>query len=301
MNQGGTALSVKKSTTDRVYRPRRGPRRVEAAGLTLLRGGVGVLQAVAPEATARAVAPLFFRTRRRPGRSVAIMESAARGELRFGEDRLATYAWGCGPTVLLAHGWNGRATQLAPLVEPLLSSGLRVLAFDHVGHGESTGRATSLPQMARATAAVAAASGGVYAIVGHSMGAAASVVAMHEGLDASRLALIASPSTPLPWLDVFRARLGLNDAAFGSARRRIEEKAGRPLEELVLTDLAPDLDARALIVHDRSDRQVPVASAQAIHAAWPGSRLLLTEGLGHNRLLRAPSIIEEVRRFVVER
>jgi pimeloyl-ACP methyl ester carboxylesterase len=48
---------------------------------------------------------------------------------------------------------------------------------------------------------------------------------------------------------------------------------------------------RVLVVHDADDREVPVADAEAIHAAWPGTRLHVTRGLGHRRVLSDPAAV----------
>ena len=48
-------------------------------------------------------------------------------------------------------------------------------------------------------------------------------------------------------------------------------------------------------MHDRDDRQMPPADSLRLHAAHgPRSRLLLTEGLGHNRVLAADPVLDAV-------
>jgi pimeloyl-ACP methyl ester carboxylesterase len=58
------------------------------------------------------------------------------------------------------------------------------------------------------------------------------------------------------------------------------------------------LRARALVIHDRGDRDVPFAQGAAIAAAWPGARLHAVEGLGHYRVLRDPAVIEAAVAFL---
>jgi len=41
------------------------------------------------------------------------------------------------------------------------------------------------------------------------------------------------------------------------------------------------------VIHDRSDAYVPFAQGAALARAWPGARLLSTEGLGHGRILES--------------
>src|SRR5918999_654246 len=51
-------------------------------------------------------------------------------QVTSGRYTLAAWTWGDGPLVLLAHGWNGDAAQLAGFVPPLLEAGFGVVAFD---------------------------------------------------------------------------------------------------------------------------------------------------------------------------
>ncbi|MGV9195387.1 alpha/beta hydrolase [Microbacterium sp. MC2] len=56
---------------------------------------------------------------------------------------VVTYEWGDGDrTVVLIHGWNGRASQFATLARELVAEGYRVVAFDAPAHGASSGRHT---------------------------------------------------------------------------------------------------------------------------------------------------------------
>lgn len=274
--------------------------RVQKTGVPpWLRTGIGVLQTIAPETTARAAVHLFFRTQRGRVRGEGDeLVGAARFVVPFAGERIAAWSIGSGPVALLTHGWNGRATQLGAFVQPLVESGFRVVAFDHVGHGESSGSSTSIAQMAEATAAVARAAGGVKAIVGHSLGAGAAVLAMHDGLAVERVALIAPPLTPDPWFTRFGTMLGLDERTGTIARAEAERRVGRTFAELHVPTLAAHLRQPALIVHDRDDREIPIAAGEALSYAWRGSRLLVTAGLGHIRVLRAPGVVESARRFL---
>ena len=54
----------------------------------------------------------------------------------------------------------------------------------------------------------------------------------------------------------------------------------------------------ALILHDAEDPVVPVSDGRAMAAAWHGARLLVTSGLGHNRILRHEASVEAVADFI---
>jgi hypothetical protein len=143
--------------------------------------------------------------------------------------------------------------------------------------------------------------GPAHAIIAHSLGAAATVFAMREGLAAGRLVFIGPPADPLVWVDRFARSLGLTPPVLAEMRRQSERRIGArwaDLPVLPMRGLAgpPPL----LVVHDRDDREVAWQDGAAIAAAWPGARRLDTTGLGHRRILRDAAVVQAVADFVGE-
>ena len=105
------------------------------SGPVWLRTSFSVAGYLTPSLTAAVAERLFFKTRRTGSRTGErdVLETAAPSSIAG----MKAWSWGNGPTVLLVHGWNGRATQLGGFVEPLVARGYRVVAFDAFGHGES--------------------------------------------------------------------------------------------------------------------------------------------------------------------
>ena len=60
------------------------------------------------------------------------------------------------------------------------------------------------------------------------------------------------------------------------------------------------LGPRALILHDRDDKHVPLAEGHQVAAAWKGAQFEVTEGLGHTRILRDPSTVALVQKFLMQ-
>ena len=65
--------------------------------------------------------------------------------------------------------------------------------------------------------------------------------------------------------------------------------------------LAPALTQPLLVVHDRGDAEIPWQHGTALARAWPGAELLMTEGLGHRRVLRDPDVVAASVAFVAAR
>ena len=81
---------------------------------------------------------------------------------------------------------------------------------------------------------------------------------------------------------------------------RIHNRVGFPVEEFELVRMAPYAgDTPLLVAHDTADRYMPYRDSVSLVEQWPGdAKLLTTEGLGHNRLLRDTGVIAAVVDFV---
>jgi len=102
----------------------------------------------------------FFTPRRLPPAPRDEKLLAAGRTLTLADGDMVATAWGQGPRVLLAHGWESRRTHWMSFIEPLTQAGLEVIAVDAPAHGESPGgrsngwgRATAGPASAPHAAA----------------------------------------------------------------------------------------------------------------------------------------------------
>ena len=234
-----------------------------------------------------------------PPRETRWLAGATRSTLRFDARRqLPIFSWGEGPTVLLVHGWSGRGSQLGAFVEPLVREGYRVVAFDGPSHGQADGRLSGIPEFATAIGLIAAQYGPLQAVVAHSMGAAATTVALSRGLEAQHVVFVAPPVNPEQWLPQIAGQLGLGDEVARRTRDRIERRFAFRFEEVHVEALAPQMEVPLLLVHDRKDADVPYEESARMAQAWPGATLLTTSGLGHRRILRDPAVIDAAVAFL---
>ena len=211
---------------------------------------------------------------------------------------IATWTWGEGPAVLLVHGWGSRGARLRSFVEPLVAAGYSAIAFDAPGHGDSSGRTSSLPQFAMAIDAVARAAGGIEAAVAHSMGCPSIGFAMTRGLTLRRAVFLAPPTNPGDYTQRFAEVLSIPPAVITIMKSRFERRYRMRWEELDLPRAAKSFSAELLVIHDREDGEVPWASGAAIAAAWPGARFVTTEGLGHTRIVHDPDVVARAMGFL---
>jgi pimeloyl-ACP methyl ester carboxylesterase len=268
-----------------------------------VRLGNRVLSALAPALAAR-VAERLFMTPTRARRSAAEIEmlAAARARpMRVGTRRIETWVWGAGPRVLLVHGWGGRGAQLGPLVGPLVARGFSVVTFDAPGHGASDRGMVTIPELTSALRAVADTRGPLAGIVAHSIGATAAVRALWEGLETGAVVLIGPPADLVTPAIRFTEAFGFSREVLERMHRRIEARVGRSWSAFDSVALAPALAAPLLVVHDRGDAEIPWQHGAALARAWRGAELLMTEGLGHRRMLRDPDVVAATVAFVAAR
>lgn len=213
--------------------------------------------------------------------------------------RVTAWRWGHGPAVLLVHGWEGRGSQLGAFVEPLVRAGLSVVAFDAPGHGDSPGRRLYLTDLADCIVDVARAVGPLHAIIAHSFGAAATLLAHHRGAVDAPCNVMLAPNVLIDdTVARFARAVALDDRDRGALEAQLANHNGVAADALQLEALVGQRDAALLIVHDRDDREVPFIHAERLAAAWPMAKLFTTHGLGHRRILRDDAVIAEAVAFL---
>lgn len=282
-----TISSTEKSTTVRTQLPPI-PRPVRSV--------VAALDRVAPELVARGALRLWCTPARAKDRP------AIPGGATFRTGSIVGQVWGDGPTVYLVHGWGGHRGQLRSLVEPLVDAGLRVVAYDAPAHGDSGpgalgGRRTTLPEMMSALDTVVAAHGPARAVVGHSMGAAASALAVLDGTRTERLVMVTPLADPATYIEGFAHTLGFSERTRHRFEVRMQVLADRRLADLDVTMRAANAHRPLpplLVLSDRDDKEADHADGGRIARAWPGAELVTSDGLGHRRILRDEETIKRI-------
>jgi pimeloyl-ACP methyl ester carboxylesterase len=266
-------------------------------GRTALR----VLQAASPRA-AGALADRMFCTPPRWRPTPAHHAFLATGEsftVRSEGSRVAAWRWGSGPTVALVHGWGSRGMRFRTMVQALAQRGFTAVVFDAPGHGASDGQTSSMVQFAWALTAVADHVGPLHAVVGHSLGGAATALALRQGVEVERAVFIATPADPGAFVDQFAAMFAMRPAALNAMRRRIARRLRTRWDALSVPAMAQEIDVPLLVVHDREDPTVPWSDGAAIAKAW-GAELVTTTGLGHHAVVGHASIVGRVVEFLAE-
>ncbi|MFJ6532971.1 alpha/beta fold hydrolase [Microbacterium sp. NPDC091662] len=275
----------------------------------LLARSIHAAAAVSPRIAGDIAYRLFFTTTPRMvvrDADAATHADAHRGRLTVRGVDVATYEWGAGPrTVLLLHGWRGRASQFAPLVRELVAERFRVIAFDAPAHGASSGRNTDIRDWIDAAGQLQTDHGPFDAIIGHSFGALAALTLARSTVPTRAVAAIAGAASPDAFLTQFAEDLRLDAATTARLAERFRRRLGMDRSEVSARyDAARHplpADTALLVVHDRGDRRMPDHDSLRLHDAHGDrSRLIRTERLGHTRVLSADATLDAVVALVTD-
>lgn len=215
-------------------------------------------------------------------------------------DRIQATSFGSGERlVVLVHGWGGRGAQMTGFLPNLLEQGFRVITFDGPAHGDSEGTICHAPRMADCLRILERREEGIFGIIGHSFGTIGINLAMNAGLDVQRVVEVA----PFCWIKnrfrEFCNAVGLSQEG-EDEMLEISEQYFTPgyLDSMAADKIAYKFKAEGLLFHDREDREIPIAHAEAIAANWPGCHFITTEKLGHRRIIRDSTVLQTTARFL---
>ena len=232
----------------------------------------------------------------------AILDRGTNDRVPFEGGELAVTTWGStGPNILLMHGWGGSRAQMTGFVEPLVSAGYRVVAYDQPAHGESDGKLTNLLEIAPTMDIIAKKEGSFDAILAHSFGTLITSYALvkRNFPPPARLVYFGAFNQLLDSLPRFQAISGLPDEIIQGFRVMLNENFGEGvLEEIVHEKLAPQINIPALMFHDTADNVTPVEDSRAIARAWKTASFVETDGLGHRGALQSKEIHNQVVEFL---
>lgn len=241
--------------------------------------------------------------RAKHGRSDTLLDTAQRSFLPHQGQQIRLYTWGSGTrTILLVHGWESRGTALRALVPDLLAQGFRVVAMDAPAHGESTGRQVHPLMLAQAIGAVIDHLGNVDSIAAHSFGGFSTAILLQHvrpDLQLRRFVNLAAFSSAEVPFRTYQTFFGFSERVFEEMVRAAQREVGvNPLDFAFLGTEKPASVAQVLIVHDEADPITHFDNARHYFESWADTQLLITQGCGHFRILKAPNIVKFITTFL---
>ena len=260
-----------------------------------IRTSFRTLSTISPKLAARLAEPLFFRPLRFPvpEREMHFRKSAISGFHKNEDGRIHWFHIpGAGRNLLFVHGWSGRGSQFANMMEAAAESGYNVYTFDAPGHGEELKKRTDMLAFVRAILWMNEEFGPFELAVGHSLGGMALWNAYAQGLPLKKLVNIGSPSSIEgvlgDFVNAIGARLRVRDHMLQTLAAKYE------IEPATLSPVSIVRESKVLkgaLVHDEDDHDVPIVHAEALAKVWTEADFIRSSGLGHRRILRDQEVI----------
>ena len=200
--------------------------------------------------------------------------------------------------VLLVHGWCGRSTQLFAFADKLLENGYMVISFDGPAHGKSSGKTTMMPEFLETIKKINTTYGPFEAAIGHSFGATSLYIAASDFLTIKSLIAVGSGDKISDIILNFSKNLSLKEKSAQLIQSRLEKKWNLKVNDSSSSTVARKINIPVLVVHDVTDGDVPVRCAYEIRKNLNRGSLLITNGLGHTKILRNEEVIKKSINFI---
>jgi len=200
--------------------------------------------------------------------------------------------------VLLVHGWSGRGTQLCSIADKLVKNGFSTISFDAPAHGKSTGKTSDMTEFIESILILEKQFGPFEYAIGHSLGAMAILNAIKQGLKVKQAVIIGSGDIIKDIMDDFTQKLGMNIANGSIMIRLFEKKFNQSINTYSAYIAAQQVTIPMLIFHDENDTDVPVSAAYHIQQNLANAELIVTQGLGHRKILGDKNVIKKITEFL---
>lgn len=210
------------------------------------------------------------------------------------------YMTGSGPAVVFVHGWSGNAYQFLPLMSGLARCGFTALAFDHLGHGQSDVRPTTIQQSIATTNDVIqhvrkSNRDGVAAIVGHSTGCISIVNARETLIKDTPLFLISPVFNYRLYFLKQLVKLKLRQEIVKQYAARFGKIYKKEYEKLELARHLAKYEDVSVIAHEESDVESAIEDSIKFCNQYPLTRLLVTRQFDHNLIISSESVWQELK------
>lgn len=260
-----------------------------------------VISPISPRLAGRLSVELLFRPQRSKRSSV---ENSF-----WTEGRPVTFASGCTgrifgdgeKSIALVHGWQSQGARFKLLIAECLKKGFKVVVWNGPGHGDSPGNRTNLAAFSRLLFKdLQALEIKFDAILGYSFGAAAAAYVCRMGLKVDLLILLSGPSSASGVFTRYWDLIKLGKKARQHFVDLVETEVQLKVDDLSSALYAQELSQKILAIHDQHDKIVPVTDAFELQKTRPDIELVITEKLGHHRILDAEILKIAVMNFLIK-
>lgn len=212
---------------------------------------------------------------------------------------ILVYHYGDSPKkILLVHGWSGRGTQLAVMAKELLKNGFSVVSFDAPAHGKAPGKISMMPFFSESILFLEQKYGPFEGAIGHSLGGMAALKAVKDGFDIKNLVIIGTANSITHTTREFARNMKLSQKVAKKMKNYLDNKLREDMDNYSGAVSAEKVQIPTLVIHDKNDVDVTIEAAYDIHERLENGELMITEKLGHRKILGDEKVIAKTIDFL---
>ncbi len=212
-------------------------------------------------------------------------------------------AGGPAPAIIVLHGWGGNSADMLPIGPGLLDSGFHALFLDARKHGQSDNE--DFMSMPRFAEDLEAAIGDLLerddvtgiGVIGHSVGAAATIYAAAKNPAIDAIVPVASFAHPA---EMMRESFPFPAPVTWALLQVVERMIGHRYDDIAPRNRISDVTVPVMLMHGDADNVIPLQDSIDLHDRLPGSRLLIVPGGTHSDLEAFEPFFPEVDSFLRE-
>lgn len=199
--------------------------------------------------------------------------------------------------IIVSHGWGDTSKSFQEMIIYLTQQGYMVAAIDHIGHGKSSGNKSHLLSFIESLELLIEQFRedriAIEGIIGHSMGAIATLNLPSYLLENKKIILISSPINFFELMFEKVEQAGISRKLLSRVLENISHKHGKTWRQLTTENNRNKLTLDFTFIHDRQDRYAPFSDVTDF-LKQEKTTLIETEGLGHRRILSDTSVINDI-------
>lgn len=188
------------------------------------------------------------------------------------------------PLVIVLHGWGGNSADMLPLGPGLVNAGFHVLFLDARKHGLSDDE--DFMSMPRFAEDLLTAIGSVrdrndvtaIAVIGHSVGAAATIYA--ASLD-QRIDAVVAVASFAHAAEMMRRNFPFPAPVTWALLQVVERMIGHDYDDFAPRNRIGDITVPVLLMHGDADTVIPLSDSLHLHARLVGSELIVVPNGTH--------------------
>ena len=230
---------------------------------------------------------------------LAFLDTAEKFSITIDGNKVQCYKWGKGSKkVLFIHGWASFTFRWKKYIEYFSKGDYTIYAYDAKAHGLSGGKTVNLVINANYIKEVVNYIGEIDAAICHSFGGfTLSYLLKHlPDTKIKKAVIMGAPGEAIQFFEFYKQKLNLTEKATKIIIDRFVKNLNKTPQYFSSPAFAKEIKIPCLIVHDKNDEEAPLETAMALHKNWQGSKIIVTEGLGHH--LKSDELMMEVEQFV---